>query len=82
MTPIGQNIVVQEVDLPEEKKIMTPNGKHPWALKVHKVGSGVIDENITEGALVAARGECKEFIPGYFLINASQVVAVVSEDEL
>lgn len=80
MKAYGDNLVVKTVPMPEEKKIMTPDGDHPWAVEVVSIGDLV--DGVEEGDIVCAAGNQQEFIADHYIIHSSQVKAIVSEDEL
>lgn len=68
------------IEMPEEKQIMTPDGNHPWAVKVVSVGSYV--DGVSEDDIVCASGNQQEFMQDHYIIHKSQVKAIVTEDEL
>lgn len=80
MKAYQDNLVVTTIEQPEDTPIKTPDGKHPWAVKVISVGNNV--EGVSEGDLVAAAGKQQEFTTDNYIIHKSQVKAIVSEDEI
>lgn len=81
MKAVGQSVIVKQIDQPADSPVKTPDGKHPWAIQVVDV-SDQIDTPVKKGDIVAAQGNLKELAGEHFIVNLSQIVAIMDTSDL